>query len=154
MAVYFMDSSALVKRYISEAGSTWALELFNPAINNEIFIAAIARVEIIAAITRRARTGSISTSDATIVCSQFRNDLQTDYQIVEIVEEIINSGMALAETRGLRGYDAVQLAAGCAINKLCITSGLPAVTFVSADNQLNLAAVAEGLPVENPNSYP
>jgi uncharacterized protein len=51
MAIYFVDSSALVKRYISEVGSTWVLELFNPAIDNEIFVAAIAGVEIIAAIS-------------------------------------------------------------------------------------------------------
>ncbi|MEH1937706.1 MAG: hypothetical protein V7L14_29155 [Nostoc sp.] len=30
MAVYFLDSSALVKRYISEIGSVWVLGLFDP----------------------------------------------------------------------------------------------------------------------------
>lgn len=40
MAVYFLDSSALVKRYITEAGSAWVLRLFDPALNNEVFIAA------------------------------------------------------------------------------------------------------------------
>ena len=54
MAIYFVDSSTLVKRYVSEAGSAWVLGLFNPAINNEIFVAAI---------TRRARNESISASD-------------------------------------------------------------------------------------------
>lgn len=97
MAVYFVDSSALVKRYISETGSAWVLGLFDPALENEIFVAVITGVEIVAAITRRARNGSISAADATLVCNQFRNDLQTDYQVVEITEGIINSGMALAE---------------------------------------------------------
>ena len=41
MAVLFLDSSALVKRYISEIGSTWILELFNPVFNNEVFVAAL-----------------------------------------------------------------------------------------------------------------
>ena len=36
MALYFLDSSALVKRYISETGSAWVLELFTDALNNEI----------------------------------------------------------------------------------------------------------------------
>jgi uncharacterized protein len=31
MAVYFLDTSALVKRYISEAGSAWVFNLFDPA---------------------------------------------------------------------------------------------------------------------------
>lgn len=154
MAFYFIDSSALVKRYISETGSAWVVGLFDPALNNEVFIAAITGVEIIAAITRRSRGGSISVMDATVTCNQLKSDLQKDYQIVEITENIINSGMALAEAYGLRGYDAIQLAAGRAVNTLCIASGLPAMTFVSADNELNAAVVSEGLVLENPNSHP
>ena len=45
MAVYFIDSSALVKRYISETGSTWVLNLFDPGLNNQVLIAAIAGFE-------------------------------------------------------------------------------------------------------------
>jgi uncharacterized protein len=100
MTIYFLDSSALVKRYINETGSTWVLGLFDPALNNEVFIAAITSVEIIAAITRRSRSGSISISDATITRNQFKSDLHKDYQIVEITEKIITSGMLLAETYG------------------------------------------------------
>ncbi len=62
--------------------------------------------------------------------------------------------MVLAEQQGLRGYDAVQLAASCAVNTLCTASGLPPIIFVSADNELNLAAASERLLVENPNLYP
>jgi uncharacterized protein len=154
MAVYFLDSSALVKRYVNEIGSTWVLGSFDPAVDNEFFVAAITGVEIVAAITRRARNGSIATADAAIVCNQLKSDLQTDYQVIEITKGIISSGMTLAETQGLRGYDAVQLAAGCVINKLCVANGLSPIIFVSADEELNLAAVNEGLLVENPNNYP
>lgn len=154
MAIYFLDSSALVKRYISETGSTWVVELFNPVLDNAFFVAAITGVEIVAAITRRARNGSIAAADATLVCNQLRSDLQTSYQVIEITEEIINSGMTLAETQGLRGYDAVQLAAGCTLNELCVVNGLSPIVFVSSDEELNLAAVNEGLLIENPNHYP
>jgi uncharacterized protein len=44
MALYFLDSSALVKRYISEVGSAWILSLLNPASNPEFFVAAVASV--------------------------------------------------------------------------------------------------------------
>ncbi|MBD2195476.1 MULTISPECIES: type II toxin-antitoxin system VapC family toxin [Calothrix] len=154
MAIYFIDSSALVKRYIRENGSNWVLGLFDPSLNNEVFIAAITGVEIIAAITRRSRSGSISITDAAIIRNQFKSDLQKDYQIVEITDNIINSGMVLSETYGLRGYDAVQLAAGCAVNSLCIANGLPPITFISADNELNAAVLSEGLLIENPNNHP
>jgi len=151
MAVYFLDSSALVKRYIREIGTDWVSSLFSPDLGHDCFVAAIAGVEIIAAITRRARSGSIKTADAALACDQFKQDFQSTYQIIEITEEIISLGMSLAEAKGLRGYDAVQLAAGCAVNDLCRSSGLPPLIFVSADNELNAAASSEGLIVENPN---
>jgi predicted nucleic acid-binding protein len=154
MAFYFLDSSALVKRYISETGSAWVLGLFDPALNNEIFIAAISKVEIVAAITRRSRSGSISVTDATAIGDQFRRDSHKDYQVIEITENIINSGMALAETYGLRGYDAIQLAVGRAVNTLCLANDLPSIIFVSADNNLNVAVVSEGLLMENPSNHP
>ncbi len=154
MAAYYLDSSALVKRYVSEIGSAWVLSLFDPLLKNDVLIAAITSVEIIAAITRRSRGGSIIATDAIAVCNQFKSDLQSEYQVIEITESIINSAMVLAQVYGLRGYDAVQLGAGCAINSLCIANSLPLVTFVSADSELNAAAASEGLLVENPNNYP
>ena len=62
--------------------------------------------------------------------------------------------MALAESYGLRGYDAIQLAVGRAVNTLCINNGLLPIAFVSADNELNAAVIAEGLAIENPNNHP
>jgi uncharacterized protein len=154
MGIYFIDSSALVKRYINEDGSTWILGLFAPTLNNEIFIAAITSVEIVAAITRAERGRRISASDALAVRAQFKNDLHIEYQVMEVTESIIVAGMVLAETYGLRGYDAIQLAAGCAANTLCISSGLAPIVFVSADSELNVAASNKDLIVENPNKQP
>ncbi len=90
MAVYFLDSSALVKRYIRETGTDWVESLFSPNLGNDCFVAAIAGVEIIAAITRRSRSGSIKAVDAALACAQFKQDFQATYQIIEITEEIIN----------------------------------------------------------------
>jgi predicted nucleic acid-binding protein len=105
MAVYFLDSSALVKPYVNEAGSAWILGLFDPALNHDLFIIAITSVEIVAAIRRRSRGGSIAATDAATACHQFRLDIQADYQVVEVTQNIINSAMMFAEIYGLRVYD-------------------------------------------------
>ena len=55
MADFFADSSALVKRYVSEVGSAWVAGLFDPSLSNEILVAAITGVEIVAVVARRAR---------------------------------------------------------------------------------------------------
>ncbi len=154
MTDYFADSSALVKRYASEVGSAWVAALFDPSFSNEIFVAAISGVEVVAAIVRRARGGAITTADAASICGQLRSDWVSDYQVIEVNDLLLQQAMSLAEAHGLRGYDAVQLAAGCQVNQLSIRSGLSPVVFVSADNELNAAAAKEGLVVDNPNLHP
>lgn len=153
MAIYFLDSSAIAKRYLKEIGSTWLCDLFDPNLDNQFFVTAITGVEIISAITRRVKSGSIRDIDAINIRNQFIQDFQSEYQVIEISENIIYSAMTMAEAYALRGYDAVQLASGRELNILSITSGLPKVIFVSADNHLNSAALGEGLVIENPNNY-
>lgn len=55
MAVYFFDSSALVKRYVQETGSAWVIGLTDKQAQNPIYIAGITVVEITAAMARRVR---------------------------------------------------------------------------------------------------
>jgi hypothetical protein len=62
--------------------------------------------------------------------------------------------MALAETHALRGYDAVQCATAVLVHTERVALGMPPLTLVSADTALNTAAAAEGLLVEDPNTYP
>ena len=62
--------------------------------------------------------------------------------------------MGLATKHALRGYDAVQLAAALEANDERIADDLAPLILVSADDDLNTAAEAEGLKVENPNNYP
>jgi len=153
VADYYFDSSALVKRYVNETGSAWVCGLFDPDLGHEAFIAAITPVEIVAAITRRARGETMTQVDAVTACTQFRTDLQTSYQVVQLTDALLKQAMSLAETDALRGYDAVQLAAALAVNALCIQSELPPLIFVSADDELNAVAAGRGLTIENPNTH-
>ncbi len=84
MAVYFFDSSAIVKRYVSETGTAWVSGIIVPAAGNRIYVAAIARLRL---------------------------DFASEYRIVEITPALIGRAMMLAERHALRGYDAVQVAA-------------------------------------------
>ncbi len=64
MAAFFCDSSAVVKRYIAETGSTWLLAMTNPAGGNFVYVARITFVEVISAITRREKGKHILATDA------------------------------------------------------------------------------------------
>ena len=59
MARLFFESSALVKRYIQETGTAWVDQLLNPTARHLIHVARLTGVEIISAIARRVRTGTL-----------------------------------------------------------------------------------------------
>ena len=64
MAALVFDASAIVKRYLNEIGSGWVQGLADPAAAHEIFLTRIARVEVVAAVTRRGRGGPLPASAA------------------------------------------------------------------------------------------
>jgi uncharacterized protein len=154
MAHYYLDSSALVKRYVSETGTTWIRQLCDPQSQHTIYTVRISGAEIVAALFLRVRTGSVMTTVAQSVARQFRNDFQHAYRIVEVSPGVVEHAMDLAESQGLRGYDSVQLAAALVLQDVRLSLGLSPITFLCADKQLNQAARAEGMIVDNPDNYP
>ena len=153
MAVYFFDSSSLVKRYIAEAGTVWIRGLADPATGNGIYASTLAGVETVSAVVRRLRRSETSAADAAIAIADFRRHYASVYFLLQATPEIIAQAMALVETHGLRAYDAVQLATALQIQSQSRVDGTSEPIFVSADTNLNAAATAEGLAVDNPNSH-
>lgn len=154
MADYFFDSSGLTKRYARESGSAWVESIADLASGNAIFIAEITQVEVTAAIARKIRGGLLNPVDGNLAFSKLQHDINDEYLLVEINSGILQDAVNLVKKHFLRGYDAVQLAIALKTNQENVSFGLPPVTFVSADNDLNIAAQNEGLTVENPNNYP
>ena len=154
MAGFFCDSSAIVKRYVNETGSNFVDNLADLKSGNVVLLARITRVEVVSAIARRLKNGSIATADAQNAVAAFQHDLTNNYFTVEITPVLLSSAMSLATKHALRGYDAVQLASALEANDERIANGLSPLTLVSSDTDLNTAAQSEGLNVENPNNYP
>jgi len=149
VAAYFLDTSAVVKRYVQETGTSWIRNLAAPANGHFLYVARIADVEVAAALARRRQQASLSSAEAAAGLSQFRQDLAQDYRVMEISIPLLQRAARIADMHVLRAYDAVQLAAS-----LEVRSQVPALVLVFADAALNAAAVAEGLPVEDPNAHP
>ena len=153
MAFYFFDTSAVVKRYAMETGSAWVQQLANPTLKHSIYLVRITEVEVASAITRQLRAGSVSSLDAVIGMNNFNHDFVHQYRVIEILPALTRRAASLAQTHGLRAYDAVQLAAALELNTDRISLGLSAVTLISSDAALNAAAVVEGLAVDDPNAH-
>jgi predicted nucleic acid-binding protein len=152
--VYLCYTSAIVKRYIREGGTSWIQALAHPRAGNLIYLARITCVELSAAITRRCRGGAIAPAATAAALARFRLDLAQEYLVLEITAPLLTDAMRVAEVHGLRAYDAVQLAAALELNKRWLAFGQGGITLVSADQELNAAATAEGLPVEDPSLHP
>lgn len=154
MSALFCDSSAIVKRYIAETGSVWITAATNPASGSYVYVAQITLVEVVSAITRREKGKHISTTNADNARSTFEQDYLNEFFKVEISENLIIEAASLAKKYALRGYDAIQLAAALETEKERITLGLSSLILLSADIDLNAAAVSEGLTIDNPNNHP
>jgi predicted nucleic acid-binding protein len=154
VALYFLDTSATVKRYVQEIGTPWIVNLANPAAGHFLYVARITEVEMTAAIARRRRMGSLSLAQAGDALNRFAQDFVQEYRITEITIPILRQASQLADKHVLRAYDAVQLAAAVDLNAQWVAAGIRIVTLVSADQELNAAAASEGLPVEDPNLHP
>ena len=99
MAAYFLDSSALVKRYATETASAWVENLTDPRSGNRIYVAAITHVEVIAAIARKKKGLLLSATDAAAAIGRFENDLQTDLRVFDLAECYHHGGKTGRETR-------------------------------------------------------
>ncbi|MBN1954688.1 MAG: type II toxin-antitoxin system VapC family toxin [Anaerolineae bacterium] len=154
MSLYFLDSSALVKRYVAETGSAWIQALAEPTAGHTLFIARITWIEVLSALARRQREAGAPPQDISSTISQFRYDLDTQYQVIELGQALVELAGELALRHPLRTYDAVQLAAACRVQSGLVPAGAPALTFVSADVRLLAVTQTEGLPTGNPNDHP
>jgi len=155
MAAYFFDSSAIVKRYIKETGTAWTVNIFRPRSHNQIFVSEVTLVEVISALARRHRGLSASSVDyGKRTARRFQTAYDTKFFKTRVDLATVREAALLAEKYFLRGYDAVQLATAVRIEGERKLIGAASLIFVSADDDLNNAAQAEGLLVENPDNYP
>ena len=148
--IWFCDASALVKRYVQEVGSRW----FRHEVDRHtIVIAHITVVEVHAALAANHRTGAIPL----FFFYQARNNLSDHvkrnlYQIRPLTESIVTIATSLLPYYPLRAYDAVQLATALDFFRTYPTER-PQFRFLTADEQLERAAIGEGLKTDNPNRH-
>jgi predicted nucleic acid-binding protein len=154
MAYFFADSSVLVKRHVREMGTAWFQMLAASTNNNIIIIAQISIVEVCSALNRRIREASLDRIGYAQVVTDFDALCAAEYQVIELLMPIINHTRGLLERHPLRAYDAVQLASASIANDALAVAGLPALTFLSADQRLLNAAQVEGFAIDDPNAHP
>jgi predicted nucleic acid-binding protein len=150
---YFVDSSALVKRYVLETGTAWVRGITRQNPSTVIYIAHITAVEVTCATARPRKGKTLTPKRASSILWRFRQHLAARYTIIELTPDLVDDAMRPGNAYAMRAYDAVQLAAALEVNRSHQADGFGPITLVSADRDLNAAATAEGLAVDDPNSH-
>jgi predicted nucleic acid-binding protein len=136
----YLDTSALAKRYVREAGTEDVRGWVDQA--ERIATSLISWAEIVAALARLVRMGVLIEDEAEAVLALLRTHWPM-YIRTTIDEHTIKRAGELAWTYGLRGYDAVQLASA----ELWQGALRQPITLVTYDRQLAEAGRRLGLAV-------
>jgi predicted nucleic acid-binding protein len=150
LTVFFVDTSALAKRYVSEVGSTWVRGWTMPAAGHVIVISDLTTVELIAVLARQVRDGKLPVANEAILSSTFLLDVEREYLPIALNEPVLSTARLMVRKHGLRTLDGLQLA--CALRAVAVLG--ESLTFVCADNNLLAAAATEGFSTDNPLAHP
>ena len=103
----FLDSSALVKRYIKEIGTDHVNAIFS---SSPLMAASkLAYPEILSAFMRKRRADELSRSLLHSVMNKFENDW-TSFFVIELSDEVLRPAKRIIEKYALKAADAVHLA--------------------------------------------
>lgn len=150
---YYADSSALVKRHISEAGSTRIEQEFDAASGNKIITTKLSVAEVLSAMNRRRREANITATEYAKFSGDFLSFVETDYEMVELSDAVLLEAQRLLEAYPLRAGDAVQLASALLANAQLQSVKFPALIFLASDARLLSVAQSEGLPTDDPQNH-
>jgi predicted nucleic acid-binding protein len=153
VAAYYLDASAIVKRYLREGGSRWIADLWSRTPGVSLFSAELVDVELVCALNRAERAGRIGLTRRNKSAALYLVEAGRVLNHMSVTAEILRLAHQLALRHPLRAYDAVHLAAALTLSERLLSMSLPAPAFVSADDNLLAAACAEGLIAEDPNEH-
>jgi uncharacterized protein len=151
VAQYMVDTSALVKYYHPEVGSSQVIAIADDP-SNGLFISRIGLVEIHSALARKVRTGELQASAFQQALRRFYADLRRrKFRLIQSVSVHERQAIRLLVCTGpvfsLRTLDAPQLSTA-----LWLKSQQQLDHFLCADPRLCEAAQQEGLSVINPEA--
>jgi predicted nucleic acid-binding protein len=136
--ILYLDTSALIKLYVTEPGSDETESLRAQA--DLVATVMITYAEAAAAFARRIREQPVMVASLSLARDEFFADWPL-YLSIPIDQRLLHQAARLADAFALRGYDSVQLAAAHILQ----LQGVPRIVFASFDERLATAASLIGL---------
>ncbi|MCX6064746.1 MAG: type II toxin-antitoxin system VapC family toxin [Chloroflexi bacterium] len=138
--ILYLDTSALIKRYVVEAGSNEVTAFIELA--ETVGSVILTRIEMAAALAKAVRMNWVESGEADSAWHDFLAHWQS-FTRLSVTPALAERAARLAWEYGLRGYDATHLAAALLWQE---TLEMP-VTLATYDRELWLAGQKAGLTV-------
>jgi len=143
----YLDSSALVKKYLTEPGShAVAARLTGSEV---AFTSALSYAEIHAVLARKLREGGLDESDLRDAKDRFHSDWVHSLRILELDTRTLGALQDLVLRYPLKGADAVHVSSALWLRDY---GRLPGIAFWAADKSLLRVASDCGLSITNPET--
>ena len=130
----YLDTSSLVKLYVTEAGSDLVRQLVGGA--NVVATSVVAYAETRSALARLRRERVLTASKMASAKRQFEEQWPT-YLTLDATDSLCRAAGELAEKYRLRGFDGIHLAS---FGEIARRAGTGDTQFSSFDDRLNQAA--------------
>jgi uncharacterized protein len=149
--IYFLDTSALAKRYLTEKGSLRVRRLLE-AKADVFYQTFLTPVELASALYRRLRERDITLEELAVMLRAYVTHSHQDYLLVPYSDSLMERAAMLLAHHALRALDAVQLASALDLRDRLPANELP-LAFLSSDERLVEAARQEHLRARNPERW-
>lgn len=152
MSIYYLDTSAVMKRYIPEFGSEVVEELFEGLTESESLTTSYLTVlEANSAATRLWGGHIISQRDYRRILGQLIRDMRSHgVTVIPVRNELVAEAVAAVRTYSLRALDALHFTSAVAADRN--SSNGQNLYMVNADREILEACEADGIPTLNPQS--
>jgi predicted nucleic acid-binding protein len=138
----YFDTSALVKRYVDEAGRPEVVQLLR---RYRCVTSAVLAVELRGALRRRVAERTIDATQVPTILKRVAVD-RAYWTLVEVASDVLAAAEALIAAYPLRTLDAIHVASAQLFATRMMT---PAMTFVSADARQTDVAAALGMTIRH-----
>jgi uncharacterized protein len=148
---FFLDASALAKRYVPENGSAQTSAIIDTVPRRRLYLLIIGAGEIVSILVRKRNAGVFSDAYFRQALANFESEIvrPADITKVSVTSRLVTASLPLIVAHSINSADALILKSALAIARRLRAAGDDLV-LVASDQRLLRAAETEGLVTFNP----
>jgi predicted nucleic acid-binding protein len=150
---FYLDASALAKRYVVEQGTFVVNHLFRRVVRDAMMCLTLGTLEVISVFVRKKNASAVPDPVFRQAMTDFRSEVidATNFTKIPATDSLVNAAAPLVTKHALNATDAVILRSVLDLVATLHTTG-DALVLVTSDQRLLRAAQAEGVLTFDPTT--